>query len=106
MPFELVFALAARDQLRDLEFDEDKKDLAKLKKVRICLRRIETDPKYSGLHSHKYNEKKGNNGEDVWESYVENKNPSAWRVFWHYGPDQREITILLITPHPKTKGKK
>jgi len=39
----------------------------------------------------------------VWDSYVENKTPGAWRIFWHYGPDeadQKVITILAITPHP------
>ena len=105
MPFKLLFEPEALKTLHELEHDDDNKDPVKLKKVRICLGRIETDPKYPGLHSHKYSEKRGHNGEDVWESYVENKNPSAWRVFWHYGPDQREITILLIVPHPKMKGK-
>ena len=106
MPFKLIFEPEALKTLRDLEHDDDRKDPVKLKKVRICLARIERTPKYPGLQSHKYNDKKGKNGEDIWESYVENNNPSAWRVFWHYGPDKYEITVLLITPHPKTKSKK
>ena len=106
MPFKLIFEPEALQTLHELEHDDDRNDSAKLKKVRICLGRIETNPKYLGLQSHKYNDKKGKNGEDVWESYVENNNPSAWRVFWHYGPNKKKSTILLITPHPKTKSKK
>jgi hypothetical protein len=34
---------------------------------------------------------------------VENNTPSAWRIFWRYGPDeeqQKVITVLAISPHP------
>jgi hypothetical protein len=34
------------------------------------------------------------------EAYVENKTPAAFRVFWCYGPNRDELTILAITPHP------
>ncbi len=100
MPYRLIFQPEAEGQLRDLERDEDKKDLKKLKKVRKCLGLIETNPRHPGLHSHRYEEKKGRNGEDVWESYVENNVPAAWRLFWHYGPAKDEITIVAITQHP------
>ncbi len=104
MPFKLHISRRkgrSRHFPHELEHVDDGKDPLKLKKVRICLARIETDPKdILAFHSHKYNDKKGKNGEDVWESYVENNNPSAWRVFWHYGPNKDEITILLITPRP------
>jgi hypothetical protein len=41
----------------------------------------------------------------VWDSYVENRTPSAWRIFWHFGPDEPEaqlpvITVLAMGPHP------
>jgi hypothetical protein len=96
----LIFTDDAARQLHDLEFHKKKKDLGKLKKVRRCLGLLQTDPKYNGLYSHKYEEKEGLRGEDVWESYVENRTPGAWRLFWFYGPGPNEITILLISPHP------
>jgi hypothetical protein len=99
LPFNLRFQPLAKSQLHDLEFDADKKDPKKLKKIRKCLGFIETNPKHPGLGSHKYSELKGEKGEDVWESYVENNVATAWRVFWHYGPDNNEITIFAITPH-------
>lgn len=100
MPFTLTFQPEAESQLYDLEFDEDKKDLAKLKKVRKCLGFMETNPKHPSLETHEYNSLRGLNGEKVWEAYVENKVSSAWRVFWHYGLGKGVITIVSITPHP------
>lgn len=100
MLFKLIFTTEAMRQLTDLEHDENKRDLAKLKRVRNCLAKIEQNPKHPGLNSHKYIDLKGPNGEEVWESYVENNTPSAWRIFWHYGPNQAIITVVAITPHP------
>lgn len=100
MPFQLRFTTEARQQLLDLEHHENRRDLDKLRRVRRCLGLIEANPRHPGLHSHKYTDLRGANGEDVWESYVENNTPSAWRVFWHYGPEPGVITILSIIPHP------
>ncbi len=57
-------------------------------------------PRYRSLHSHKYESIKGPNGEDVWESYVENKTASAWRIWWIYGPNPNAITLIMIGKHP------
>ena len=56
--------------------------------------------RHPGLNTHKFNSLKGPKGEEVFEAYVENQTPGAYRVFWCYGPGQEEITILAITPHP------
>ena len=100
MPFELLFASEAKAQLDDLEFDDDKRDLVKLRKVRKCLAYLEANPRHPGLQTHIYESMKGQNGETVWEAYVENNVSSAWRVFWHYGPDRGKITVISISPHP------
>ncbi|MCH2547738.1 MAG: hypothetical protein MK052_09040 [Alphaproteobacteria bacterium] len=42
----------------------------------------------------------GSNSKEVFEAYAENKTPGAYRIFWFYGPDKKEITIVAITPHP------
>jgi mRNA-degrading endonuclease RelE of RelBE toxin-antitoxin system len=96
MPFKLDFAVEASKQLADLESKEPKKH----KKVLKCLAQVESNPRHSGLNSHRYEEYDDVSGEKIWESYVENKTPGAYRVFWHYGPDEGEITVLAITPHP------
>lgn len=39
-------------------------------------------------------------GEEIFEAYIENKTPGAYRIFWYYGPDNNQITVVAITPHP------
>lgn len=36
----------------------------------------------------------------VFEAYAQNNTPGACRVFWCYGPKEKQITIIAITPHP------
>ena len=100
MPFVLKFTTDAKARLHGLEHDADKKDLVKFKRIRSCVGKLQLNPRHPGLNSHRFEELKGPGGEDVWESYVENKAPAAWRVFWHYGPGQACITVIAITPHP------
>lgn len=61
---------------------------------------METNLRHPSLQTHKYEGLKGANGEEVFEAYAENVTPAAFRVFWHYGPNKREITVIAITPHP------
>lgn len=49
---------------------------------------METNLRHPSLNTHKYDTLNGPNGEDVFESYAQNKTPGAYRVFWHYGPPQ------------------
>ncbi len=100
MLFSLVFSEEAAEQLRALEFDNDKQDIVKLRKVRKCLAYLENNPKHPSLETHEYDSLIGKSDEKIWEAYVENRTPSAWRVFWHYGPGRQVITIVSITPHP------
>lgn len=37
----------------------------------------------------------------IWQSYVENNTPGAWRVTWVYGPKAGQITIVSFHSHPK-----
>ncbi len=39
----------------------------------------------------------------MWQSYLENNTPSAGRLFWVYGPEKKDITIIGIEPHPDDK---
>ncbi|MFI5840740.1 hypothetical protein ACIA8K_13630 [Catenuloplanes sp. NPDC051500] len=73
----------------------------KLKKVVKALRLLrDVGPRHPGLNSHLYQSLKGPNGNPVWESYVENHTPSAWRIFWEYGPEDDQLTIITVGPHP------
>jgi hypothetical protein len=88
----------AKADLHELQRDAG---LAKrLSAVRKTLARLESNPRHPGLQSHKFQSMLGPRGEDVFEVYVEQKTPAAYRVFWHYGPERGQITILAITSHP------
>lgn len=106
MPYELRFADQAKAVLAELAHGRTA-DPRKLKKVRRALARLEQDPAYPSLHSHQYENFPGHLAEKVWDSYVENHVPAAWRIFWKYGPDEKRdgrsvpvISVLAITPHP------
>ena len=96
MQFRLLFTQQARDTLVLLE----KTDPKKYQKVLKTLGLMEINLRHPSLNTHKYDSLSGANGEDVFEAYVENKTPAAFRVFWHYGPDKGIVTIIAITPHP------
>ena len=75
-------------------------DHKKYKKVGKTLGLMESNLRHPSLNTHKYDSYEGPNKEDVFESYVENQTPGAFRIFWYYGPGKGVITILDITPHP------
>ena len=96
-PFELLYTDEATRVLRDLAAPAYRDKNKKAKKGLKLLR--DYGPSYPGLQTHRYESMRGPSGEEVWESYLENHAPSAWRVWWWYsGPDA--ITILTLGPHP------
>lgn len=98
MDFELLFTAQAD---ADLDALESNPGLAKrLKAVRKALGFLESNPRHPGLNTHKFSSLKGPGDEEVFEAYAENNTPAAWRIFWYYGPDKKQITILAITAHP------
>ncbi|MFD9123545.1 hypothetical protein [Kitasatospora sp. NPDC059571] len=104
--YVLRFTDDAREMLQRLAAGP-KADVVKLKKTRKALALLQTDPRYPGLHSHQYENFPGHSGQKVWDSYVENHTPGAWRIYWTYGPDETDdqgqtvqvITVLVIGPH-------
>ncbi|HEY9891568.1 MAG TPA: hypothetical protein V6D37_07155 [Candidatus Sericytochromatia bacterium] len=96
MQFRLEFQPEAEETLANLQQIDQKK----YKKVLKTLGLMQTNMRHPGLKTHKYNSLYGPEGEDLFEAYVENRTPGAFRVFWYYGPDKNVITILAITPHP------
>jgi hypothetical protein len=96
MTFQLTFTPEAAAVLRKVDADGD----PKLRKVRKALGLLETNPRHPGLATHEFASLSGPAGEKVFEAYVENRTPGAWRIFWYYGPGPRMIRVLSITPHP------
>ncbi len=96
MEFKLKLTSLAQKSLNSLKKDDPKKH----KKVLKTLGLMEVNLRHPSLNTHKYESMRGPNDEEIFEAYVENKTPAAFRVFWYYGPNRDELTILAITPHP------
>lgn len=96
MDYSLVLVEKVEETIADLA----KHDVRKHKKVIKCLGFLEQDPKYPSLASTRYQTMYSATVEPIWESYVENHLPSAWRVWWFYGPEDGEITVVDLGPHP------
>ncbi len=102
---ELRFTPAAREALESLLRSRSSTGL--LRQVRKTLGLLETNLRHPSLQTHKFRSLKAPDGGDVFEAYVQQDTPAAFRVFFCYGPDRKEgrrrvavLTIIAITPHP------
>ena len=105
MQRQLRFTNEADEKLKELETYPAKKGL--LKQVRKTLGLMEINLRHPGLNTHEFRSLLGAKGERVWEVYPQDQTPGAYRVFFHYGPDEMVgrkripvLTIIAITPHP------
>ena len=96
--FKVFLTKNAKESLETLAKDKSLQKRLKAAKKTIGL--LQKNPRHPSLKTHKFLSILGPNGEQVFEAYAENKTPSAYRVFWYYGPTTKTITILAITPHP------
>ncbi|MCE5318555.1 MAG: hypothetical protein LLG04_14485 [Parachlamydia sp.] len=96
--YELKFTEDAYLDMAELLNDNSKRAVAKA--VVKSLKFMKVNLKHPSLHTHKYDDMEGPNGEEIFESYAQNNTPGAYRIFWFYGPGKKEITVVAITPHP------
>ena len=81
------------------------KDEVKLyNKLGKAMKLISQNPRHPGLETHEISSLSKRYGEKVWQSYLENKTPAAGRLFWSYGPERGDITIIGLEPHPNDKS--
>lgn len=115
MPFTLVWLEESASTFQELEATARKslenrqrpkkakasKQEGLFKQVLKCIELLQANPRHHGLNTHEYDsiENPYDPATKVFEAYVQNRTPSAYRVFWCYGPNKREITIIAITPH-------
>ena len=116
MPFTLVWLEESAGTFNELEAaarksleKRQKSQKAKaskqeglFKQVLKCVELLQENPRYPSLNTHEYHSIENPYDPDtkVFEAYVQNRTPGAYRVFWCYGPKAGEITIIAITPHP------
>jgi hypothetical protein len=63
---------------------------------------LQANPRHPGLATREYDsiENPYDARAKVFEAYVQDRTPGAFRIFWCYGPATGEITVIAITPHP------
>lgn len=79
----------------------NKKEARLFKKLVKTLRFLSENPQHNSLRSHEIEALSRRYGMKVWQSYLENNTPGAGRLYWVYGPDRGEITIIGLEPHPE-----
>ena len=98
--FELLFTPTAQQELKRLEGSARHTGL--VKQVKKTLGFLQTNPRHPSLQTHVFHslEHPHHPGAKVFEAYVQQRTPAAYRLFWCYGPRKGQITVLAITPHP------
>ncbi|MBW2038742.1 MAG: hypothetical protein JRI46_03985 [Deltaproteobacteria bacterium] len=96
--FEIFLTNEAKDQLN--RFKANKGLEKRYKAVKKAISFLSSNPRHKSLKTHEFSSLKGPNGEKVFEAYAEQSTPAAYRIFWYYGPDKNQITVVAITPHP------
>jgi len=98
--FEIRFTATAFETLKRLEKDPGKEGL--VRQIKKTLGFLQTNPRHPSLSTHPYETipHPFQAGEKVFAAYAQNKTPSAYRIFWCYGPEKKQIAVIAITPHP------
>jgi hypothetical protein len=91
--------LSTRKLAGKLDRDEERF----FKKLVKTLGFLGQNPRHPGLQTHEIAALTDKHGVKVFEAYLENNTPGAGRVFWAYGPEKGDITILAVEPHPDDK---
>jgi hypothetical protein len=109
--FELKWTIEAENIYRELEerakhsfLNRKKNNQTKSSKIEGLFKQVyktvtplQSNPRHPGLHTHEYHsiENPFNSKQKIFEAYVQNNTPAAYRIFWCYGPEQGQITISL-----------
>ena len=95
--FKLVFAERANEQYFEILDNPAKKNLAK--QVEKTLEFLKINPRHPSLHTHKNQQLSHFHKRPIFQVYVQNYTPGAYRIFFIYSA-KNEITITSIEAHP------
>lgn len=84
---------------KDGSITRDELDL--LKKWAKAIAFLATNPRHPSLQTHEIMTLSAKFGHRVWQSYLENRKPKPYRLFWVYGPGQKQITLIGLERHPE-----
>ena len=102
---EIRLTESAREELRRLRATPA--DSGRYKQALKTIELLAANLRHPSLKTHEFQSLSGPAGEEVFEAYVQNRTPGAYRVFFYYGPDRIEhgkripvVTVFAITAHP------
>jgi hypothetical protein len=114
--FELKWTISAEETYREIEhraktsfLNRKKQKQTKSSKIEGFFKQVfktidllKNNPRHPSLRTHEYDaiDNPFDSKKKIFEAYVQNKTPAAYRIFWCYGPEKKQITIIGITPHP------
>ena len=72
------------------------------KQVNKAIWLLSQDPRHPSLATHEFHslEHPYDRSRKVFEAYIQQHTPGAYRLFWCYGPSKGNITLIAITSHP------
>jgi len=95
--FKILLSDTASSQLNSLRSDQTY--AARVKAIDKTLGFL-ANPRHPGLQTHEFTSLHGPKGEKIFEAYAQQNTPAAYRIFWYYGPNRQQITVISITAHP------
>jgi len=95
-------AEAALDARKESGKSKSSRQEGLFKQVKKCIDLLLENPRHPSLETHEFKSEPNPYGKDqkVFEAYAQQNTPAAYRVFWCYGPEQGQITIIALTAHP------
>jgi hypothetical protein len=100
-----MLKMRAQASLEAREKSQRKKssrDEGLFKQVRKCIQQLQSNPRHPSLQTHEFASMSNpyHGDQKVFVAYAQQNTPATYRVFWCYGPDKRDLTIIAITLHP------
>jgi hypothetical protein len=96
--YSLRFTKEAKASLQELKDNESQHKVKKV--VEKSLGLLQLNPRHPSLATHEFRSMSGPKREKIWEAYAQNHTPGAWRIFFYYCSEPKQIMIVAITPHP------
>ena len=97
MMFNIKLTPLALKQLEEIKKREPRQGL--LKQIIKTIRFLSENPRHQSLHTHKNQKLSASCKLEIFQAYVQNYTPGAYRIFFTYST-KNEITITSIEAHP------
>ena len=95
--FNIKMTPFALKQYEEIKKQEPRQGL--LKQIKKTIKFLRENPRHPSLHTHKNQKLSNRLGLDIFQVYVQNYIPGAYRIFFIYSAKD-EITITSIESHP------